>query len=92
MKPDACIKNTSGALVTDPTVKIHGAGSNILFTDGHVKLYNASQYFRTTSGVTSNASPRFNWDATDSAFYNATSSTTNPAAPVTVQKAIQITP
>ncbi|MCX6346252.1 MAG: prepilin-type N-terminal cleavage/methylation domain-containing protein [Armatimonadetes bacterium] len=88
MRPDACIKDGSASPVLDPTVKIHGTGSHILFADGHLKLYSSKEFFRTASGIASTA----NWDSTDSAFYNYISN--NPTVPSEkpFHKAIQITP
>ncbi len=83
--PDQCIRKPAGGVIstTDLTVKVHGAGSNILFADGHVKLYSAAQFFRVA-----NPSGTACWDTADAAFYNTTQATYGAA----VQKAIQITP
>jgi prepilin-type processing-associated H-X9-DG protein len=91
MRPDACIKHLAPSPVNDPTVKIHGTGSHILFADGHLKGYSEKTYFRTLSGITKKTTNN-NWDSTESAFFNATAATTNPVAPFSVQRAIQITP
>ncbi|MCX6344451.1 MAG: hypothetical protein NT018_05175 [Armatimonadetes bacterium] len=86
MRPDVAIKDGSTSPVTDPTVKIHGNGSHILFADGHIKLYNAREFFKTPVGI---AQANSNWDYTDSAFYNYIN--TAPAYQG-IHKAIQITP
>jgi len=103
---DMCIKNGSGGAVpaNQLTGLIHGSGSHILFADGHVKLYSLPQFFCTWGGSAKDGSPNYNWDKTDSAFYNATNQdATNqtkmpsgaliPAGQLAViTKAIQITP